>query len=325
MGYILCGHGGSGDHGQEDRIRGTCRLLPSRPTLLTPCIEEDWHYGLAEVADLTCQNLQTGPDNLYLTAAPRQTPGTSVLWCWQGQSLPPRRIHAFSAITVPNPMLLRQLHDQGIGGRLRLGPDPAFLVRRRLRPLDGAFRQDTVGLCLSPCVTAYECRPGLLFESYCRLMCHILTCTTMDIALIPYCAKRNRGDGGLLQALYRRFSDCARVFLRPDSDSPALRGDLSLCRVVVGCSGAIAAWTCGVPALCIGADPYAMGMAQQLFGNWQKTLVPAAWLTDSGALTRHFSDMMKQEDALRSSLERSLPHQRHRAACWDWEKLRLMA
>jgi hypothetical protein len=95
--------------------------------------------------------------------------------------------------------------------------------------------------------------------------------------------------------------------------------------MVVGCSGAVAAWTCGVPALCIGADPYAMGMAEQLFGNWQKVLVPAAWLTDSGALTRQFSALMKQEDTLRAALERSIPQQRHRSACWSWENLRFMA
>lgn len=326
MGYILCGHGGSGDHGQEDRIRGTCRLLPSRPTLLTPCIEEDWHYGLAEVADLASPGAGFGgEEDLYLSATTHSSARNIVLWCWQGQSLPPHRIHDFAAITVPNLMLLHRLHAQGVGSRLRLGPDPAFLVHRRLRPLDGAFRQDTVGLCLSPCLTTYECRPGLLFESYCRLMTHILTCTTMDIALIPYCVKRNRSDGSLLQALYHRFSACGRVFLRPDGDSPVLRGDLSLCRLVVGCSGAIAAWTTGVPALCIGADPYAMGVAQQLFQNWQKVLVPAAWLTDSGELTRHFSSLMKQEDSLRATLTQAVSRQRQRCLIWDWEKLRLMA
>lgn len=325
MGYILCGHGGSGDHGQEDRIRGTCRLLPSRPTLLTPCLQEDWRYGLAQVADLSSQPEQAGPDDLCLTADPRKTPGRSVLWCYQGQPVLPHQLRDLAAITVPNLRLLRLLQSQGLCQLLRLGPDPTFFVPRQLRPLAGAFRRDTVGLCLCPYMASYETRPGLLFESYCRLICHILTCTSMDIALIPYCAQRRRNDSHLLQALYLRFQTSGRVRLRPDGDSPALRGDLSLCRVVVGSRGALAAWSCGVPALCIGADPYALGMADQLFGNWQKVLVPAAWLTDSGALTRHFSDIMKQEDALRTSLERSLPHQRHRATCWDWEKLRFLA
>lgn len=325
MGYILCGHGGSGDHGQEDRIRGTCRLLPSRPELLTANIEEDWHYGLADVTDLTAGNSAGfDPEALYIASRPDAIPqgGRGLLWCWQGRPFAPRQAEKLRAVTVPNRHLLQTLLDQGMGNRLRLGPDPAFLVRRELR---GGFRRDTIGLCFSQSSVFFEPRQGLLFESYCRLIGYLLTATEFDLALIPYCTGSRSHDGPLLETLYHRFSHSDRVHLRPDGSCAVLRGDISLCRMVIGAAGAVAAWSCGVPALCIGADPYALGTAAELFARWQDVLAPVGWLCDSGDLLRYARRFLGQEDTLRRQLEHNLCRHRHRGTQWDWERLRLLA
>ena len=326
MAYFFYGHGGSGDHGSEDRIRGTCRLLPCRPEVLSLKPGEDWRFGLGRLADLTrlcCAGI--GEGDVCLAFHPdagqrlRGFGASTMLWCWTGGKLTARQQKGLEAVIVMDGRSMEMLQDQGI--RVILGPDPAFLVERKLRPLDGAFRQDTVGLCISFSAANYEDRSGLLYDSYCRLIHWILEQTRMDVALIPY----SSGDKPLLQTLHGQFSDSGRVCLRPDGESPALRGDISLCRFVLGCAGAVAAWSCGVPALCVGADPRAMALATELFGSWRSVVQPVAWLKDPGGLTRAFRVLLGKEEQLRRQLETAVPYRRQRSLSWSWNTMSMLA
>lgn len=326
MAYFFYGHGGSGDHGSEDRIRGTCRLLPCRPEVLSLRPGEDWRFGLGRLADLTrlcCAGI--GPGDVCLAFHPdaglrlRGFGASTVLWCWTPGKLTDRQKKGLDAVVVMDRRSYEALKSQGIQGIL--GPDPAFLVDRTLRPLEGVFRKDTVGLCCSAAVCNYEERSGLLYESYCHLIRWILDQTQMDIALIPYCGS----DDPLLQTLHRQFAPSGRLFLRPDGPSPELRGDLSLCRFTVGSAGAIAAWSCGVPALCIGADPRAMNLASELFGTWRSTVQPVAWLKEPKDLTRAFRVLLGKEDLLRRQLEIAVPCRRQRSLSWSWNTMSMLA
>lgn len=332
MGYYLYGYGGSGDHESEDRIRGTCRLLPCQPELCSTHPEEDWHYGLASVAALTRQSAaKVGKGDVCLTADPngavaaKKAGAKAVLWCWSpAYPLKGRLRRAPDAVVVPDRHSLEYLCRSGLQKKARLGPDPGFLVERLLRPLDGGFCRDTIGLCFSAAVDRYERKPGLLFESYSLLIRYLLSQTDFEIALIPYCAKPWRDDRVLLQTLYERFQDSGRVRLRPDGESRVLRGDIGMCRMVIGSAGAVAAWSCGVPALCIGADFRAMGLAKELLGQWQGAVLPVAWLKDRADLTRAVREFFKQEDNQRRALESAVPSRRQQALSWDWDKMMLM-
>ena len=326
MAYFFYGHGGSGDHGSEDRIRGTCRLLPCRPEVLSLRPGEDWRFGLGRLADLTrlcCAGI--GPGDVCLAAHPdaglrlRGCGASTILWCWTPGKLTDRQKKGLDTVVVMDNASLEALRDQGV--RCILGPDPAFLVDRTLRPLDGAFRRDTVGLCCSAAAGSFEEQNGLLYESYCQLTRWILEHTQMDIALIPYCA----GDDPLLKTLHRQFRESGRVHLRPDGPSPALRGDLSLCRFAVGSPGAIAAWSCSVPALCIGADPRAMALATELFGSWRGTVQPVAWLKTPEDLVAAFRRILDAEDSLRRRLETAVPYRRQRSLSWRWNTMSMLA
>lgn len=326
MAYFFYGHGGSGDHGSEDRIRGTCRLLPCRPEVLSLKPGEDWRYGIGKLADLTrlcCAGIGAG--DVCLACHPdagqrlRGFGASTVLWCWTPGKLSHGQKKGLDAVVVMDPRSLEILKSSGV--RAVLGPDPAFLVDRRLRPLEGAFRNDTVGLCCGRAAMEYEQQPGLLYESYHRLIRWILEQTRMDVALIPYEGR----DLLVQQTLYREFRESGRVFLRADGSSPELRGDLSLCRFAVGCAGVIAAWSCAVPALCIGADPRAMALATELFGSWRQTVQPVAWLKEPEALTRAFRAFLGREDVLRQQLETAVPYRRQRSMSWSWNTMSMLA
>ena len=336
MGYVFCGHRGSGDHSCEDRVRGTCRLLGEPPELYSSQPEEDWHYGLGHLAGVYRQmpgapELRSGDLLLVDGAAVPQRSKKGVrpiLWGWTARepALSRKTVRALSgceAVVVMDSRSLEILRHGGLGKKARLGPDLSFLVERRIRPLRGAFRQDTVGLCLSPGCCPFEGVDGLLYHSYCGLIRFLLEETAFQIALIPYCVKERRNDLLLMAALERQFRGRGRIFLREDGDCRCLRGDISLCRCVVGASGAVAAWSCGVPALCLGANGRSMGLAGELFGSWQEAVVPIGSLKDERDLTDRFRFFLSYEDRQRRTLERAVPLRRQQAAAWDWTRLGL--
>lgn len=336
MRYFLLGHGGSGDHGAEDRIRGICRVLPEQPEVFSSGLDEDWRYGLGAVAGLT-RHIPGAPERrirrgdwcvtVHPAGVDKLRRGTrTVLWGWtpgvgsiSRQSA--RELSRFHTVIVPDTRSLENLRNAGVEKNVRLGPDPAFLVERQIRPLRGAFRKDTVGLCLSPALCRFEVSQGLLYRSYCHLIRWILDNTSMQIALIPYCVKSCCNDCLLFTALEREFEESDRILRREDGDCRVLRGDLSLCRCCVGTAGALAAWSCGVPGLCLGSSSRAQGLARTLFGSQREAVVSVAALKREDALTDRFCAFLKREGVLRRRLESSVLQYRRWAADWKWDSI----
>ena len=331
MGYCLV-HGGSADHASEERIRGLCCMLPERPEIYCTALEEDWRYGLGSVGALTRNRpglvrRRLGWGDWCITSHPQAAAGLrmgvrKILWGWAPSGSVSHRqakdLTRFHQIVVTDSHCASLLRQAGLGGRVRLGPDPSFLVERQLRRLDGAFRRDTVGLCVSPAAGNFESGEGLMFYSYCHLIRWILRNTDWQIAMIPYCVKKGCDDSVLHRALMRQFPGEDRIFCREDGDCRVLRGDLSLCRCCVGTAGVTAAWSCGVPGLCLGAGNRALGLADTLFGSRQETVVRVGELRQEGDLTDRFRRFLRREETLRRWQEVSVPRYRHWAGQWNW-------
>lgn len=293
MGYILRGHPGSGDHGSEDRVRGTCAVLEG-VEICSARPEEDWRYGLGRLAPL---QRQRSPGGLVLA----DEGGRQILWDWTGPTL-----RNCARISVPDRRSLSLLESVGLRKKARLGPDPLFLVERQIRSGAGAFRQETVGFCGWP-GAPYPCCRALIRS--------ILERPRWAIAMIPYRAK----DVGLQRLLAKGFDE---VLLRPDGPSPELRGDLSLCACVIGSPAAVmAAWSCGVPGLCIGFSPRAVGLAEELFGRWENAVVPIASLRQEDDLALAFRCFLSVMEDQRKALETAVPRRRAQAQNWDPQML----
>lgn len=333
MGYFLI-HNGSADHTSEDRIRGICALLPEQPEIWSTAPEEDWKYGLAQVGALSRNRPGTArhrarPGDWCITAYPRATDDLRsgvrrVLWGWEPTGPLPRNqtsaLARFHRIIVTDIRSKQYLRQAGIRHSVRLGPDPSFLVTKKLRPQGDFFRQETLGLCVSSTAAGLETRPGLLFQNYCGLIRWVLKNTSWQIALIPYCASHNHNDQPLHLALKSQFPKEDRLFLRDDGDCRELRGDLSLCRCCVGTAGVPAAWSCGVPGLCIGASRRVQSLSATLFGSRRDGVIWVSSLAGQEDLTGRFREFLRREDAMRRWLELSVPRYRQWTAQWPWQE-----
>ena len=333
MGYFLI-HGGSGDHTSEDRVRGICSVLPEQPEIFSASPEEDWQYGLAELGALSrirpgsvTRRIKRG--DWCVTANPTAARGTGrgvrrMLWGWEPAGEISRKqakeLARFHRIVVTDLRSRTLLIKAGLGRSVRLGPDPSFLVRRCLRPAESLLHGETVGLCVSASVAGFEVHPGLLFQSYCHLIRWILRNTPWQIALIPYCAQKGNDDQQLDLALLRQFAGEDRLLIRPDGSSRELRGDLSLCRYCVGTAGVPAAWSCGVPGLCIGDSRRARSLSATLMGASCGAVIRADGLKEKDDLCRHFQRFLEKEDAMRQWLAVSVPRYRQWARDWRWQE-----
>lgn len=310
MGFYLRGHRGSGDHGCEDRLRGLCALLPQKPEVYSLHPGEDWHYGIGDLAALYrslpgALESRLRPGDWLIDHTPGRVKalrrrGIRPVLLWDGTPEPvsPRLLAQYEAVAVTERRSRRTLKRWGLTN-VMLIPEPAFLVRPRPR---SPLAPDTVALCLTYPAEAQE----LLYRSYRNLMEYILTQTGLNIALICYCVKPGRSDVPLSRALYRQFRDTGRVCCREDGDAPSLRGDLGQCSCCVGGDGAVAAWGCGVPALCLSADCRTRGLSQALLGTWQDTVVPWQELKTEQDLTQRFQTLLRRQDRCRQLLETNL-------------------
>lgn len=310
MGFYLRGHRGSGDHGCEDRLRGICSLLPEKPEVYSLEPGEDWHYGLGNLAALYRSTpgepeARLQPGDWLIEDTPRNVKdlgrrGIHPLLVWDGTPEPANRktLSHYEAVAVTERRSRRSLKRLGLSNVVLI-PEPAFLVKPKPR---SKLKPDTVALCLNYPAEAQE----LLYRSYRHLMAYILNRTGLSIALICYCVKGGKSDLPLSRTLYRQFQHTGRVCCREDGNAPALRGDICQCSCCVGGDGAVAAWGCGVPALCLNATCRTMGLSQAMLGTWQDTVVPWQELKTEQDLTERFQILLRHQDRHRQLLETNL-------------------
>lgn len=191
-----------------------------------------------------------------------------------------------------------------------LAPDPAFFLDRAELPLpDGFLPGNTVGINVSPLIMKSESQKGITFESYRRLIAHILSDTNMNIALIPHVVEPGNDDREPLQALFNAFSDSGRIVIIGDHNAEELKGYIARCRFFVGARthATIAAYSSGVPTLVVGYSVKAKGIARDLFGTESHYVLPVQAIEDPEMLVQAFDWVSAREEDIKSHLRCMLP------------------
>lgn len=200
--------------------------------------------------------------------------------------------------------------------RILCFPDPAFTLPKRERPLPKGFAPgNTVGINVSPMIQEKEGREGITLENYRALLSYLISCTDMQIALIPHVVWARNDDKKPIHALYEEFKDTGRVVELPDGNCEELKGDIGRCRFFVGARthATIAAYSLGVPTLVVGYSVKARGIARDLFGTEENYVLPVQNLQNSEDLVRGFSWLFSHEKEIRRRLEEVMPDYQRRA------------
>ena len=219
-------------------------------------------------------------------------------------------LKSYDLITARESLTYEALLAAGIQKNTCLFPDPAFTLQPKQSALPKGFQEgNTIGLNLSPLIMSCETQKGAAFQNFQTLIDHIIQTTHMQIALIPHVVWPANDDRIPLKALYEQFADTGRVILIDDADASTLKGVIARCRFFIGARthATIAAYSSCVPTLVVGYSIKAKGIAKDLFGTYDRYVLPVQTLECTDELTNAFAWLTEQETAMRTHLTSMMP------------------
>ena len=185
--------------------------------------------------------------------------------------------------------------------------DPAFCMEREDLPLpDGFEAENTLGFNLSPLVVKKN--PDLLDASV-DFLKGIIENTTLQIALIPHVTTKDSDDCTVLDEIYNRLDDSARVIKIPgDLNAMQYKGYIARCRFFIGARthATIAAYSNGVPTIVLGYSVKSRGIAKDLFGE-ESFVLDANVLSNAQTLNAEFLKLLREENEIRKTLRKVIP------------------
>lgn len=223
----------------------------------------------------------------------------------------------YDAIVARESLTCEALRSAGLEDRVRLCPDPAFLLEAKELPLPQGWAEGKMlGLNISPMIVENEKTPGITMENYKALIAHILETTDLHVALIPHVVWENNDDRKPIGELYSAFGQTGRVLKLEDASAPELKGYIARCRMFIGARthATIAAYSSCVPTLAVGYSIKAQGIAKDLFGTADNYVLPVQRLAEKEDLIGAFEWLKGQENAMRRHLEAVMPEYQKKAA-----------
>lgn len=193
--------------------------------------------------------------------------------------------------------------------------DSAFLLNAVMKPLPkGVTDGNIVGINLSPLAESLESVPGIVRESYEKLIEYIIFETDMKVLLIPHVVWNNNDDRVINEQLYKKYQFTNKVFKIDDANCEVLKGYISQCRFFVGARthATIAAYSQMIPTLVLGYSVKSKGIARDLFGEENHYVLPVQQIKDSDELVNSFKWIEKNENIIRKQLFELIPEYKNR-------------
>lgn len=266
--------------------------------------------------------LSTGGDNycyetkiqgcMFFNSQIKKRNGKTVLWC---ASIEPDIISKekvrndlcnYDLIVARETITYNALEKNDIKNII-LCPDPAFLLDKKTVSYPKNIEsRDIVGINISPLILEVSENSKLAFENYKNLMDYILNNTNYSISLIPHVMWNGGNDREVIEKLYKEYENNDRIYKVEDSDCMTLKGYISKCSFFIGARThtTIAAYSCNIPTLVVGYSVKAKGIAKDLFGTYDKYVLPVQNLKKSNELIESFKWLVKNEKEIKNNLER---------------------
>ncbi|THD66783.1 polysaccharide pyruvyl transferase family protein [Robertkochia marina] len=258
----------------------------------------------------------------FMNQLSRKNKAKTVLW---GCSIEPTAIDnemlsdlkQYHLIFARESITYQALSEKGLEN-IRLCPDPAFLLEPEKTTLPKNFVPGkTIGINISPLISAFETKEGMAFENYCNLILNILKKTSYHISLIPHVMWDHNDDRIPLKNLNDYFQGNERISFASNNNelnSGQLKYIISKCKVLVTARthASIAAYSQGVPTLVVGYSVKAKGIAKDLFGSENGYVLPVQKLHDGNELSKEFFNFMDGFDTHKTILNKIIPNYKRR-------------
>ncbi len=217
----------------------------------------------------------------------------------------------FDLITARESITYTALLERGVSANTKLYPDCAFAMKSEEIDLpDGWQEENMIGVNVSPLISSYASKRGIVEQSVSRLVKHILDTTGYGVALIPHVTWKDNNDLAPLSRIHSAYKHSGRVILvSGEYRAPQIKYLISKCRMFVGARthATIAAYSTGVPALALGYSVKARGIARDLFGDERGLVIPVQELDSEEQLISAFETFRERELELRARLRQIMP------------------
>lgn len=218
----------------------------------------------------------------------------------------------FDAITVREPITLRNFKEVFDNNKIYYYPDPAFMMPPKEWNLPKNFKEGkTIGVNLSDLILkpSYCEDKELVLKSYYNMIDHIINNTENNVALIPHVM--NGKDLSVLKLIYERYKNNDKVILidNENLDAREVKYLISKCRMFVGARthATIAAYSSCVPTLVLGYSVKSKGISEDLFGTVENYVLPVSSLKNENELLNNYKWLEENENSIRKHLTDKMP------------------
>lgn len=226
-------------------------------------------------------------------------------------------MRSFDLITVREPISYKLFLDAGIKDNVVLVSDPAFELDITDYDIRKHFSDDkpVVGINLSPLIMNCEKSSNITLDNYRELVRYILDDTDYNILLVPHVVWTGNDDREAMRLIYDEFK-CDRIACLPDMDCTQIKGAIGHCKYFIGARthSTIAAYSQNIPTLVVGYSVKAKGIAESLFGTYEKYVLPVQNLKESQDLTTAFKWLEENEPNIKDTLKSRMP--KYRQQCY---------
>lgn len=189
-------------------------------------------------------------------------------------------------------------------------PDPAFTLKTsKAKVSQDLLSKPYIGINISPMIQSKEKIKGITVENYIYLIDKIILETEYNVALIPHVVKDKNDDRIIIKEVYDKIVDKNRVYIVEDQNCEQLKSIISGCECFIGARthSTIAAYSSCVPTLVVGYSVKAKGIAKDLFGSYQKYVIPVQELKIPEDIYIKFNWILEHKMEIRCHLKNIMP------------------
>ena len=216
----------------------------------------------------------------------------------------------FDGISVREKSSLKALKNSTFSKNIYYYPDPAFGMEKEKLQLsidtDNIIGVNASNLIMS---SVYGGIKELILLNYYQVIEYCITTLKCKVILIPHVMKG--ADLSVLRQIKAMFPNNENIYLIEDENlsAPQLKYIISQCRFLITARthASIAAYSTGVPTLVIGYSIKSKGIAEDIFGESDRYVLPVDKINEKNTIVNSFKWIIENEYEIKKQLSVVMP------------------